>query len=117
MIDTKKEKKDDEDLFWESEKKTLEKKVKQNAGSLLFSKVFFTPKEVSCFPNTNRDHRDHRRHNKEDDEKKEKEENIASSWRWPFRNLPAGGAGGSPEGKLGSATPTTNSNTTFAFQT
>ena len=116
MIDTKKEKKDDEDLFWESEKKTLEKKVKQNAGSLLFSKVF-TPKEVSCFPNTNRDHRDHRRHNKEDDEKKEKEENIASSWRWPFRNLPAGGAGGSPEGKLGSATPTTNSNTTFAFQT
>ena len=80
MIDTKKEKKDDEDLFWESEKKTLEKKVKQNAGSLLlFSKVFFTPKEeVSCFPNTNRDHRDHRHKNKED-EKKEKEENIASS--------------------------------------
>ena len=111
----------------ERERETKEMKKKSQTKNALSLKVFFKKsslKSLFCFPKQSRSRRAFR-----DTQKKKKTENSttiiiiiasSSSWRRPFRrNLPAQGmvAGGSPEGKLGSATPTTNSNTTFAFQT
>ena len=111
----------------ERERDKKEMKKKSQTKNALSLKVFFKKsslKSLFCFPKQSRSRRAFR-----DTQKKKKTENSttiiiiiasSSSWRRPFRrNLPAQGmvAGGSPEGKLGSATPTTNSNTTFAFQT
>ena len=111
----------------EREGQKRDEKKKSQTKNALSLKVFFKKsslKSLFCFPKQSRSRRAFR-----DTQKKKKTENStttiiiiasSSSWRRPFRrNLPAQGmvAGGSPEGKLGSATPTTNSNTTFAFQT